>query len=153
MDSPIAPHGLQHVSLPRSVCPLVSSQEKILWSFVRFSRQGFFFLFYCISQWLNVQLWSRMNTEHKTGLALVQREGDVERVAPWPGAPLETEQAHSLSSLKDCSLIKNAPSNLISCLQVSESPEQRYLLLSAAGIITGSTVVSIYGCMSQGHSH
>lgn len=44
----------------------------------------------------------------------------MERASPRPGTLSVADWAHSLSCLKDCSLIKNTPFNLISRLLLSQ---------------------------------
>lgn len=49
------------------------------------------------------------------------RAGDIVRSSSWPSTLLGVDWAHSLSSLKDCLLVKSTPSNLISRLPQSET--------------------------------
>lgn len=73
--------------------------------------------------WLNVWLQVGINTLQKTGLAQSGEWATWSGCLPDPARCRKADRAHSLSSLKDCSLIRSTPSNLISRLLLSQAVE------------------------------
>lgn len=63
--------------------------------------------------------WHEHSAENR--ISTGQTAGDIVRVSSWSSTLLGVDWAHSLSSLKDCLLVKSTPSNLISRLPQSET--------------------------------